>query len=216
MVILSCVPGEQLFLSARAPLILLNACIQNSALIRANQKLDDLWNLANDHNRNRISAEQLHTAKLEDQREQLAMIHDAVASLSSPSTDPKMLDTILETINVDSTVSITGMTALLERHDTGRIRLKDAEIEFLRAGIARLNEQRSAMEVIKIKSWTVTSWEVERGFLMGSDPTSFIRAGRWLRQAVGIVELKDAETTARFVKVSLVKYLSVRWAYLSG
>ncbi|KAJ4491001.1 hypothetical protein J3R30DRAFT_3428238 [Lentinula aciculospora] len=174
---------------------------QNSALILANQKLDDLWNLANDHNRNRISAEQLHSAKLEDQREQLAMIHEAVTALSSGATNT--LDAILETINIDSTVTVTGMTALLERHETGRIQLQESVIKFLRAGIARINDQRSAKEsevVVKIKSWTVTAWEVDRGFLLGSDKTSFIRAGRWLGKSVGIVELKDAETTVRFVK----------------
>ncbi|KIK57934.1 hypothetical protein GYMLUDRAFT_171932 [Collybiopsis luxurians FD-317 M1] len=111
-----------------------------------------------------------------------------------------MLDEILQTINVDSKATITGMKALLDRHDTGRIRLKDVEIMFLRAGIARLSEQRSAQDVVEIKSWTVTSWEVDRGFLLGSDPTSFIRAGRWLGDSVGIVELKDEETTLRYVK----------------
>ncbi|KAJ3710177.1 kinase-like domain-containing protein [Lentinula raphanica] len=170
---------------------------QNSALILANRKLDDLWNLANDHNRNRISAEQLHQAKLEDQREQLKMIQEAVASLSSGTTDT--LDSILETINVDSTVTVTGMSALLERHETGMIKLQDSVIKFLRAGISRLNEQKRD-SVVQIKSWTVTAWEVERGFLLGPDKTSFIRAGRWLGKSVGIIELKDAETTVRYVK----------------
>ncbi|KAJ4464546.1 hypothetical protein C8J55DRAFT_530017 [Lentinula edodes] len=174
---------------------------QNSALILANQKLDDLWNLASDHNRNRISAEQLHAAKLDDQREQLLLIQQAVASLSSSGTNTNMLDAILETINVDATVTVTGMTALLERHETGRIQLQESVIKFLRAGITRINEQRSAKDsIVQIKSWTVTAWEVERGFLLGSDITSFIRAGRWLGKSVGIVELKDGETTMRFVK----------------
>ncbi|KAJ3859999.1 kinase-like domain-containing protein [Lentinula novae-zelandiae] len=112
-----------------------------------------------------------------------------------------MLDAILETINVDATVTVTGMTALLERHETGRIQLQESVIKFLRAGITRINEQRSAKDsIVQIKSWTVTAWEVERGFLLGSDITSFIRAGRWLGKSVGIVELKDGETTMRFVK----------------
>lgn len=115
---------------------------------------------------------------------------------------PNILDTVLETINVDAMVTVTGMTALLERHDTGRIQLKDQELKFLRAGIARLNEQRRAGQV-RIKSWTVTSWEVERGFLVGSDCTSFIRAGRWLGKSVGIIEMKDVDTTMKFVKVGL-------------
>ncbi|KAJ3984377.1 kinase-like domain-containing protein [Lentinula detonsa] len=171
---------------------------QNSALILANRKLDDLWNLANDHNRNRISAEQLHAAKLEDQKEQLTMIQEAVASLSSGTTNT--LDTILETINADSTVTVTGMTALLERHETGRIQLQDPVIKFLRAGISRIHEQKRD-SVVQIKSWTVTAWEVERGFLLGSDKTSFVRAGRWLGKSVGIIELKDADTTVRYVKI---------------
>lgn len=179
--------------------------LQNSALILANQKLDDLWNLASDHNRNRISAEQLHAAKLDDQREQLLLIQQAVASLSSSGPNTDMLDAILETINVDATVTVTGMTALLERHETGRIQLQESVIKFLRAGITRINEQRSGKDsIVQIKSWTVTAWEVERGFLLGSDITSFIRAGRWLGKSVGIVELKDGETTMRFVKVSTV------------
>lgn len=81
--------------------------------------------------------------------------------------------------------------------------MKDQELKFLRAGIARLNEQRSAEEVVQIKSWTVTGWEVERGFLLGSDQTSFIRAGRWLGKSVGIIEMKNVDTTVQFVKVNL-------------
>ncbi|KAF9066719.1 hypothetical protein BDP27DRAFT_1330197 [Rhodocollybia butyracea] len=125
------------------------------------------------------------------------MIHEAVSSLSAGT--PNMLDTALETINVDSTITVTGMTALLERHETGMIQLKDQELKFLRAGIARLTEQRSA-EQVQIKSWTVTGLEVERGFLLGPDQASFIRAGRWLGKSVGIIEMKDVDTTLRFVK----------------
>lgn len=126
------------------------------------------------------------------------MIHEAVSSLSAGT--PNMLDNALETINVDSTITVTGMTALLERHETGMIQLKDQELKFLRAGIARLTEQRSA-EQVQIKSWTVTGLEVERGFLLGPDQASFIRAGRWLGKSVGIIEMKDVDTTLRFVKV---------------
>ncbi|KAF9066722.1 hypothetical protein BDP27DRAFT_1365483 [Rhodocollybia butyracea] len=118
-----------------------------------------------------------------------ANLDDPRSHVLISSRNPNILDTVLETINVDATVTVTGMTALLERHDTGRIQLKDQELKFLRAGIARLNEQRRAGQV-RIKSWTVTSWEVERGFL----------SWRWLGKSVGIIEMKDVDTTMKFVK----------------
>ncbi|KAF5375486.1 hypothetical protein D9757_009935 [Collybiopsis confluens] len=173
---------------------------KSSAFIQAHKKLDSLWEQANNHEQKRVSAQQFQEANSQDQNEQLAMIRQAVASMSSGT--PSMLDEILQTINVDPNVTITGMTVLLERHDIGKIKLRDVEVMFLRAGIARLNEQKSAKDGrVETKSWMVTSWEVDRGFLLGSDPTSFIRAGRWLGDSVGIVELKDVATTLKFVKI---------------
>ncbi|ESK90617.1 hypothetical protein Moror_4186 [Moniliophthora roreri MCA 2997] len=174
---------------------------QNSALITANKKLDDLWELASNSDRNRISEAQLHEAQLRDQKEQLGRIQAALESLSKPSPDTRPLDTLLETLNVNPVVTMTGMSALLERHELGRIELRDEEVKFLKAGISRLKEQSSAASVTKIKAWTVTSLEVEKGFLLGWDTTSFVRTGRWLGKRVGLIEVANEEVVHYFVKM---------------
>ena len=138
---------------------------------------------------------------MQDQNEQLSRIQAALDSLNKPSPDPRLLDALLETLNVNPVVTMTAMSALLERHDTGVIELRKEEIQFLRAGIARLKEQSTAAFVTKIKSWTVTSFEVEKGFLFGWDLTSTVRTARWLGKLVGLIEVSDEQTVLRLVKV---------------
>ncbi|TFL04930.1 kinase-like domain-containing protein [Pterulicium gracile] len=88
------------------------------------------------------------------------------------------------------------MRVVLDRDDSGlgAVKLSRDERAFFKAGVARLTAQASLMSDIKIKTWTVTSFEVERGFLLGSDTTSRVRVGRWLGKLVGILEMKDGET----------------------
>ncbi|KAK7442493.1 hypothetical protein VKT23_016091 [Stygiomarasmius scandens] len=174
---------------------------QNTALINANKKLDKLWELATNNNKNRISAEQLHEAQMRDQKEQLKRIQDVLESLSKPSPDLLPLDTLLETLDVNPVVTMTGMSALLERHELGRVQLRDEEVKFLKAGISRLKEQSTAASATKIKSWTVTSFEVEKGFLLGWDTTSWVRSARWLGKRVGMIEVVNEEVVLSLVKM---------------
>ncbi|KAK7037278.1 hypothetical protein VNI00_011269 [Paramarasmius palmivorus] len=174
---------------------------QNSALITANRKLDKLWELAANSDKNRISAEQLHEAQMRDQSAQLKRIQDALESLSKPSPDLRPLDELLETLDVNPIVTMTGMSALLERHELGRVKLRDEEVKFLRAGISRLRDQSAAASTAKVKSWTVTSFEVEKGFLLGWDTTSMVRSARWLGKRVGMIEVVDEKVVHRFVKM---------------
>jgi len=138
---------------------------------------------------------------MRDQKEQLKRIQDVLESLSKPSPDLLPLDTLLETLDVNPVVTMTGMSALLERHELGRVQLRDEEVKFLKAGISRLKEQSAAASATKIKSWTVTSFEVEKGFLLGWDTTSWVRSACWLGKRVGMIEVVNEEVVLSLVKM---------------
>jgi len=87
---------------------------------------------------------------------------------------------------------LTAMQAVLEREEMGKMELRSEEWAFLKAGVCRLESQMKGKKV-EVKSWTVTSFKMERGFLLGSDITSTIRVGRWQGNTVGILELKSSE-----------------------
>lgn len=158
---------------------------QNAALLSANRKLDDLWHLVNSHQNQQsaIAAQQLALAQ--DTSDKLNTLHSAVTSTA-------FLDELLSTMQADPMHMMTAMEAVLEREQNGQAQLRPEEIDFLRTSVKRLSSQIQGRRP-KIKSWTVTGFEVERGFLLGSDVSSTIRVGRWLGKVVGILELKDTE-----------------------
>ncbi|GJE89526.1 hypothetical protein PsYK624_056280 [Phanerochaete sordida] len=172
-----------------------NACLgfQNAALLSANRKLDDLMERVNSHAEAQAATAARQLALQQDLAEKLQVLRDAVTSTA-------FLDELLATVQADPVHMMTAMEAVLEREESGRTRLRHEEIEFLRAGVRRLSAQMQGKRV-KIKSWTVTGFEVERGFLLGSDVSSTIRVGRWLGKVVNILEMKDAEITTEFVKL---------------
>ena len=88
------------------------------------------------------------------------------------------------------------MEVVLQRDDNGfdgQLRLTRDERAFFKAGVARLRQQTALVKAVEIKWSTVTSLEVERGFLLGGDHTSTVRVGQWRGKLVGILELKDEE-----------------------
>ena len=163
------------------------ACLgfQNAALLSANRKLDDLWQLINSHQNQQsaIAAQQLALAQ--DTSDKLNTLRTAVTSTA-------FLDELLSTMQADPLHMMTAMEAVLEREELGQAHLRPEEIEFLRTSVKRLSSQLQGQKP-KIKSWTVTGFEVERGFLLGSDVSSTIRVGRWLGKVVGMLELRDSE-----------------------
>ncbi|KZT21442.1 kinase-like protein [Neolentinus lepideus HHB14362 ss-1] len=185
------------------------ACLgfQNAALLSANRKLDDLWAQINSHQnqQNAIAAQQLAIAQ--DTSDKLRMLRSAIASTT-------FLDELLTTLQADPTHMLTAMQAVLEREETGKMELRSEERDFLKAGVRRLESQMKGKKV-EVKSWTVTSFEMERGFLLGSDITSTIRVGRWLGSTVGILELKSSETVLKVVE-SLDSLRSMRIQGLLG
>jgi hypothetical protein len=92
---------------------------------------------------------------------------------------------------------MTAMEVVLQRDDNGfeGIRLTRDERAFFKAGVARLKQQTALSKPVEIKWSTVTGLEVERGFLLGNDPTSTVRVGQWRGKLVGILELKDADVS---------------------
>ncbi|EKM61556.1 uncharacterized protein PHACADRAFT_180663 [Phanerochaete carnosa HHB-10118-sp] len=171
------------------------ACLgfQNAALLTANKKLDDLMERLNSHADQQAATAAQQLALQQDMAENLQMLRSAVTSTA-------FLDELLGTVQADPTHMMTAMQAVLEREESGQTRLRREEIEFLRAGVKRLSVQTQGKKV-KIKSWTVTGFEVERGFLLGSDISSTIRVGRWLGKVVSILEMRDIQTTLDFVKL---------------
>ena len=171
-----------------------NACLgfQNAALLSANRKLDDLMERLNSH-----ADQQAAMAA-----QQLALQHDMadkLQTLRSALTSATFLDKLLATMQVDPTHMMTAMQAVLEREESGHTQLRSEEIEFLRAGVKRLSAQMQGKKV-KIKSWTVTGFEVERGFLLGSDVSSTTRVGRWLGKVVNILEMTNAQVNFNRLK----------------
>lgn len=167
------------------------ACLgfQNAALLSANRKLDDLWSLINSHQNQQAAAAARQLALAQDASEKLDTLRSAVTSTA-------FLDELLGTMTADPAHMMTAMEAILEREENGQTHLRPEEVEFLQVGVRRLSSQMQG-RTIKIKSWTVTGFEVERGFLLGSDISSTIRVGRWLGEVVGILELKDDEVRDR-------------------
>ena len=175
-----------------------NACLgfQNAALLSANRKLDDLMERVNSHadQQAAMSAQQL--ALQQDMADKLETLRSAVTSAA-------FLDQLLGTMQADPAHMMTAMQAVLEREESGQTRLRSEEKQFLQAGVKRLSAQMQGKK-IKIKSWTVTGFEVERGFLLGSDVSSTVRVGRWLGKVVGMLEMKDVQVSRRRQRVTTV------------
>lgn len=182
---------------------------QNAALLAQDVKLHDLFALAEKHRNESNEANSQQKAYLQD-------ISEKLDTMRSATVNTQFLDALLDTFSADpvNVVSsrlgciisyvlslqvkqITAMRVVLDRDDSGlgAVKLSRDERAFFKAGVARLTAQASLMSDIKIKTWTVTSFEVERGFLLGSDTTSRVRVGRWLGKLVGILEMKDGEVS---------------------
>lgn len=128
-----------------------------------------------------MAREDQQTAYLQD-------ISDRMAVMQAATVYPNFLDTLLETVQSDPKRMLTSMQSVLQRD---RQKLGKAETGFLLAGIDRLQEQTALQ--ISIKSWSVTSLEVERGYLLGGDATARVRLGMWRQSLILMIELKDNE-----------------------
>ena len=149
---------------------------QTAALLSANRKLDELMEHVSSHAEQQANMAARQLALQQD-------MADKLQTLQSALTSSQFLDELLGTMQAEPEHMMTAMQAVLEREETGRTRLRSEEIEFLRAGVKRLSVQMKGKK-IKVRSWTVTGFEVERGFLLGSDVSTTIRVGRWLGKVV--------------------------------
>ncbi|KAI0059212.1 kinase-like protein [Artomyces pyxidatus] len=150
------------------------SAFQTAALLHANRKLDDIGDQGRAHHQDLV---------------------DRLDTMKTAAANPEVLDELLGTLHADVHKTMTAMQAVLDRERSGRGMLSEEARAFLEAGLRRLKEETG--KSVDTHWWTVTGYEVEKGFKIGSS----LAAGRWHGVAVAVQPITGSEALLSAVKL---------------